>query len=464
MINEKCQKIAMGICIAITLFFATTVALRLFAREIFIKGLQIQDNPFIDMLFWDQPKLLDTKDDEIGVENEIASDSDCWAELYPFPVDEEQKDEQENGVDNNRVLMNDKIEQYEEKVNSITKKFSIYTSDLLFGQKTLVKGFNISEKAFLWNLAAIDEYNAVMKLDDGRLSVYKKNIDVTENVDSITEFNEFCESIGLSLVYIQSPDAICQFDRASGVLDYSNQNADEFLKGIGDNGINYLDLRASLHADGIDHSEAFYKTDHHWKAETGLWAAGKIAEYLNENYDFSIDISFFRKENYSYEVYSKWFLGSRGKKFLSAENMAEDFTLIYPKFYTNIHYMIPSKQIDEIGDFSITYDMDCVMEKDYYGKNPYEAYNHSDSPVTIIENNLCKNGKKILVIKDSFTNTANPFLACAEGVSCVDILDIRYFDGCVHKYIEESGPDVVLVWYSPMSLKKNRLDDTQIYV
>lgn len=123
MINEKCQKIAMGICIAITLFFATTVALRLFAREIFIKGLQIQDNPFIDMLFWDQPKLLDTKDDEIGVENEIASDSDCWAELYPFPVDEEQKDEQENGVDNNRVLMNDKIEQYEEKVNSITKNF-----------------------------------------------------------------------------------------------------------------------------------------------------------------------------------------------------------------------------------------------------------------------------------------------------------------------------------------------------
>ena len=50
-------------------------------------------------------------------------------------------------------------------------------------------------------------------------------------------------------------------------------------------------IREKIREDGLDIYDMFYRTDHHWKTWSGLWAAGKIAAGLNECCGYDIDLS-----------------------------------------------------------------------------------------------------------------------------------------------------------------------------
>lgn len=52
-----------------------------------------------------------------------------------------------------------------------------------------------------------------------------------------------------------------QYEDVWGMLHYSQQEAEH---------------------EKINHHDLFYKTDYYWKAETGLWAVGIMAEFLND--------------------------------------------------------------------------------------------------------------------------------------------------------------------------------------
>ena len=116
-----------------------------------------------------------------------------------------------------------------------------------------------------------------------------------------------------------------------------------------------------------------------------------------------------------------------------------DSTFI-PKVESKLHYVIPNLGIDEVGDFSVTYDMTCVDEIDYYRKSPYSAYNHADQPVIEIENELADSGESVLIIHDSYYNCVIPFLSL--DIKDVISLDVRHFTGSVEKYIMEEKPDL----------------------
>ena len=122
----------------------------------------------------------------------------------------------------------------------------------------------------------------------------------------------------------------------------------------------------------------------------------------------------------------------------------DDFMLLYPQFSTSLHYEIPGLGIDTYGDFSVTYDRHEVERKDFYGSNPYAAYNFADCSLIHIENfSEDAAAVKILVVKDSFANSVAPFLALC--VNRMDILDPRWFKGSIRNYIKKTQPDIVLV-------------------
>ncbi len=125
---------------------------------------------------------------------------------------------------------------------------------------------------------------------------------------------------------------------------------------------------------------------------------------------------------------------------------------MYPNFETEIHYVIPNLDIDEIGDFSIMYDMRRVERIDYYNENPYAAYNHGDRPYIHIENLCANNDAKILFVKDSFANCVAPFLA----LQCryMDVVDLRHFTGSIENFVATTHPDIVIVLYRNGSLAK----------
>ena len=188
----------------------------------------------------------------------------------------------------------------------------------------------------------------------------------------------------------------------------------------------------------------FFRTDHHWLPTTGLWAAGQIAGWLKETGGVPLREELLQPENYRQEQFAAYFLGSQGKRRTRVLAEPDDFMLLYPKFSTSLHYEIPGLGLDTYGDFSVTYDRHEVERKDFYGSNPYAAYNFADCSLIHIENfSEAAAAVKILVVKDSFANSVAPFLALC--VKQMDILDPRWFKGSIRSYIKKTQPDIVLV-------------------
>ncbi|MCM1303368.1 MAG: hypothetical protein NC305_12680 [Lachnospiraceae bacterium] len=461
--KDSFMKLITRICYGILILFMLTILLRIFTRAIIVERLRVENNLFVNALFFDQMQLASPDgsaaaqaDGDDG--NAIVSVAIDWAALYPFTYDHDPSESTVGGRAAASILaLSEKLNALENKVNALTDKISYYATDLLIGRQYFVGKMNQAEQLIGWDIADHLEYNGVVALADGRLTGYIPRRDVSENARSVIDLKDFCDASGYPFLYVQSPYAVCKIENAdvSNVLDFSNQNADDLLEQLTVGGVEYLDMRQSLHEDGLIHADAFYRTDHHWKAETGLWAAGELAQYLNEMHDFSIDTTMLAADQFTYETYPSWFLGSGGTKLTIAAVDAEDFTMIYPKYETLLRYEIPESAIDEIGDFSVTYDMNMVATTGGYSeKNSYAVYNHGTVTEGTLQNQLCSDGKRILIIQDSFTRVVTPFLACTDGVSEINVLDVRYFTGSVQAYIREKDPDIVIIWYNPSVIDK----------
>ena len=70
-----------------------------------------------------------------------------------------------------------------------------------------------------------------------------------------------------------------------------------------------------------------------------------------------------------------------------------------------------------------------------------------------VENLLHGNGKRLLVLQDSFSLVVIPFLSL--GYEQVDYLDLRLWGGDLLGYMDETRPDAVLILYNPGALEDN---------
>ncbi|GHU16513.1 hypothetical protein FACS1894163_06010 [Spirochaetia bacterium] len=423
------KKIVTRCFVGVMVFFMASIFLRFFTQKVLIEILHM-NNDFTQIVFFDKP-----------VSEESVINNINWAKLYPFQ-------------NNDTVKINKPII-FKERISGIEEKIEKYTKGYLVNRMNFVKSAVRYEKLIGWNLLNGDVYD----LGDGWLTELVKKVEILpsqseQNVHGITtpatalyEFNGFLANLDIDFLYVQSPHKISKEDKIIGASDFSNENADELLKALSLRHIPYLDLRENIRQENRDHHSLFYKTDHHWKAETGLWAAGIIAQYLNANNGFNIDLDAFKPEQYRYDLYENWFLGSAGRKVTLLQTPPEDIGLIYPRFNTSFSLKIPSRNIDAEGAFDIFYDYRQVNEIDYYNLNPYGAYLYRDAPNVIIRNNFLHDNQRILVIKDSFVNCVNPFLSL--GIEYVDVLDIRHFTGSVKTYIKQNKPDMVIVMYNP---------------
>ena len=390
----------------------------------------------ISFMFLSVYSLVSKKVDEAQgkIPLEIKID---WESLYPFESEENTGKNAANTI----------FGFIKAKFDFIKAKLEDYSSSSLLGYYGIVETAKLYEDTVKWNMVNVSEYNAVVKLDDGYLATFVESRDVTMNARATIKLSEFCRSNGIEFFYANFPDKICVYDdkNISGILDFSNQNADRFLKMIGDAGVKYYDFRKFLHDDNMKHRESFYISDLHWKAETGLWAARHILRILHDDYHWDTVPDVLNPDRFDYVVYPEWFLGTQGRKVTLERTRPDDFTLIYPKFNTSVQYKVPSREINTSGDMRVMYDTKRIETKDYYNEVAYRFYNYGDSAITESENNLIRNGKKILIIHDSFSDVTLPFIAI--GTQNVYSLDLRYFTGSVISFIKQTKPDAVAVMY-----------------
>ena len=332
---------------------------------------------------------------------------------------------------------------YEERADALEQRVTDYATDYAPGYRTMVEAANRYDAILGWEIAGVESYNPVIMAEDNYFITCVARQDREARAAEIADLRDYCASLGMAHLYVTTPNDTCRYDTGiSGVMDFYNQNADRLQAALREADVDTIDLRETLHEAGMDHHKSFYQTDHHWLPETGRWAAGVIAETLNADYGFDIDLTLFDADRWRAEVYEDWFLGSQGKKVTLTRAKPEDFTLFYPKFDTQIHIEIPSLDVDKTGDFSVFYRYGAVEPRDYYAQSPYAAYFYGDNALTRVHNELRGDGKRVLVLGHSFDNCVLPFLAL--GVEYLDSIDPREFTGSLTTFLRENPYDVVI--------------------
>ena len=368
-----------------------------------------------------------------------------WKKLYPF---------QEIDGTESTTVQNDQ--------SKITKlvKFISKLPEVAEDQVNKSKPYMIFFQELLQLSSSIDAITGkpyvfrenLTLLKNGYIYGTSEKIDQTENANNIIEFKDWLDSKNIPFLYVQHPIKLSKYDNqlAEVDVDYGNDNLDELLNILQDNGIKTMDLRELMHNQQINWYNYFYKTDHHWTPEAGIWAANEVAKELNKEYGYDLDLKYTDINNYTSQTYEKWLFGAQGKKTSGFYTSPEDFTIYFPNFETNMTVIHKSLNYNKTGSFKDTvFEWEKIENREYVYYDRYGAYLHGNCPLTQIINNNSKNNLKVLFIENSFSLVMTPYFS--QTVSQVDMLDVRpdvgNFTGSVKTYINQTNPDIVILFY-----------------
>ena len=270
---------------------------------------------------------------------------------------------------------------------------------------------------------------------------------LTRPDETVAEFSRWVEeTLGCPYLYIQAPAKLCALDQEEQLplpeMTNANDQSDWLLEHLTELGVDTLDLRERLHADGLRHYGCFYVTDHHWTMDAGLWAAGVMAEELEDRYSLAMDLSSLDPEQYDRRVWEDAFLGSQGRKVTLGYAQPEDFILPVPAFATDLRLTVPPWGSDFSGGFEILYNESAIPSPDYYRSNSYGAVLMGDCPYVAVENRARPEGPVVAILRESFAIAPGPYLSLSAGE--VHFIDARYYQGSVKDLLEEIQPDIVV--------------------
>ncbi len=296
----------------------------------------------------------------------------------------------------------------------------------------------------------------VYKLKNGQTVYTLPEQDMEWYAEQVKSLYDHATDADIDFLYVQQPFKVeSDAQMPLGVIEYGNENSDELLSMLREKDIPTLDIRKSIKAANYEHSTLFFDTDHHWKPDTALWAAGVIVKDLEERYDLGLKESeiryYYDLTNYNVSTYKEWFLGSLGKRTGAWYSGVDDFDVITPKFDTDYDFYAKSASGDIIrrGAFDeVMFKWDLIDEKNYFKLNAYAGYLGGDYAITSIENNKSDNDLSVLLIKDSYSNAMVPYLSTQ--IKSVTAIDLRHYnDMSMFDYINANDFDVVIIAYNP---------------
>ena len=234
----------------------------------------------------------------------------------------------------------------------------------------------------------------------------------------------------------------------AGYTDTANKTADTLLRFLEDGGVSCLDLREAMEEDGLNRTEAFFVTDHHWTPQTGFWAYEKILEALAEQGAISpVDTFYINKANYDFQIHEDSFLGAAGRRTGIYYAGLDDFCVIAPKFDTDILVRMESSGLDLQGRYEDVCNFNMsdsyFSNPDFFNTSAYDIYGRSDTALVQRRNTGAPEDSRFLLIGDSFGNV--PFSLMSLYISSCDELDMRYFSDSFEDYYRANLPDTVVL-------------------
>lgn len=171
--------------------------------------------------------------------------------------------------------------------------------------------------------------------------------------------------------------------------------------------------------------DIYFRTDHHWTLLGAYYGGSVFAEKAGVPYP---ELSAYEKEVSSGYV-GTMYAFTQDPVLL---NNPEDFVMYKPRNEYHVSYYSPSHE-------PLGYDDILFFPSDV--SNLYASIMGSDTHITEIETDV-KNGRKLVIFKDSFGNALVPFLI--NSFEEISVVDMRYFDLNAIDYITERGATDVL--------------------
>lgn len=178
----------------------------------------------------------------------------------------------------------------------------------------------------------------------------------------------------------------------------------------------------------------YFRTDHHWTTLGAYYAYREMSK--------QIDFTPVKRETHQgHQV--EGFFGTFHTR--ARFSKVEADTITYYEFPGVVYYIH-----DKGTRHDNLYDLSMFEERDKYRAFLHGNFGHSTTINPAIEDG------KLLIIKDSFSNSLIPFLT--QHFHKIDIIDLRFFRGSISDFANEGNFDHIAVIYS----FQNFMDDASV--
>lgn len=262
----------------------------------------------------------------------------------------------------------------------------------------------------------------------------KKQVETIAN--RINKFARDMKKLGINTYTVILPNKSTMLEDKfpSYYPSYGNYNLNQIMKRL-DPVTNFIDVRSTLEPHMNEY--LFYYTDHHWQPTAAFYAYQHIMRIINQNEDLSEEIPSYDDYNWQYE--GKYFYGSEARKSIGIHTKKPDRIIISTPRKEETYYEMKWNKKSRKGLY-----VDQYLEKDDPYTNRYQVYMGGDSGLITVYNYDKKNGKKILVLKDSYANAIIQFFA--RHYEEIHIIDLRHYKGIpIHNYVQKHRIDHVMI-------------------
>ena len=250
---------------------------------------------------------------------------------------------------------------------------------------------------------------------------------VSKNITSITNFAQKMQEMNVPTYFILVPNSIyINSDKLPDNVEVPNQQ--EIIDNV------YANTKYATNVDVTDalktenaYKQLYFKTDHHMNSDGAYIVYNEFCKMANLQ---AVPIQDFTRVTVSNE-----FLGTFDSKAQILNQIPDELFAYENDTNTNIKEAIYDKETTN-SIFNVNY---------LQGKDKYSYFLNGNNSKVVVKNNV-DNGKKLLVIKDSYAHIMSQFLC--ENYSEVHFLDPRYTFFDYAEYAKENGITDVLFLYN----------------
>ncbi|MCM1307956.1 MAG: DHHW family protein [Butyrivibrio sp.] len=280
--------------------------------------------------------------------------------------------------------------------------------------------------------------NGVYICDKGYLIAEEEKYSPAALEDLTQAVNGFADASGADVKFMLVPNASLIYEERLpyGVKSTENDTV-ELVKSRLSDSVGFVDVRDALLAQkGI---QLYYKTDHHW---TTAAAYAAFEEYAREA---GLDISSVQYESY---CVSGAFQGTQASN-CGVYSSSDAVNICVPKDSEGSYIV---NYADETRKSATLFDMSRLEEKDKY--LVFMGGNYSRVDIST----RTKNGRRLLLIKDSYANCFIPMLTpCYEEII---VIDPRYYYDDIYQLMSDNMISDVLFLYNVNSfVSDNSLEE-----